>query len=134
MQTMSARYANSFDFSKSTDAQLREAFDLWAPENTLGDTPEWREMYAAGRLAIIEEAHRRALGIKVREIVITSTGRRVGGADGHSFRGSDRHVGTAREFAEAFGLRLVDRPCARQGSAKGVDGNGYEITLEWWVI
>lgn len=127
-------HVNRFDFSKLNDVQLRETFHLWRPENTPGDSPEWLELYAAGRAAIIEETHRRALGIKVREVVITSTGRRVGGWDGHSFRNCDRHVGTASEFAEAFGLRLINRPCAPQGSAKGVDGNGYEIELSWQVV
>lgn len=124
--------AADFDFSHLSDTQLRETFDIWSKDDG-AQGAEWSELYRVGMEAIVEESHRRALGIKRREITISSFGRRENGWDGHSFLDNQVHVGTGAEFMEAFGLRLTDRPFAATGKAVGVDGNGYHITLEWFV-
>lgn len=125
-------FASTFDFAHLSDTQLRETFDIWAADT--GDQgEEWSELYRAGMAAIVEESHRRALGIKRREITISSYGRRENGWDSHSWMDNQVHVGTSAEFMEAFGLRLTDRPYTNAGTATGVDGNGYHVTLEWQV-
>ena len=137
MLTMAARYANSFDFSRMTDVQLRETFELWAPENTTNDTPEWRWMYETGRLAIIEETHRRALGMKVREVTVSSFGVNANGVRVvNAYTNTERLVGTAREFMELFGLKVGDLPARREGvlTNRATGPDGELVSIAWEVV
>lgn len=127
MLTTGMRYADSFDFSDLTDADLRVTFDLWATDNA--PSGDWVELYAAGRAAIIEEAHRRALGIRKYEITITCYSRHS--STGASWGDYETFVGTTPEFMERFGLRSVNDPYRAQGDAVGRSANGEQVTLEW---
>lgn len=65
------RYADSFDFEGRGDEYLRETFEIWGLSNAMDN--DWAELYAAGRQAIIEELHGRALVMdEKREIVRAS--------------------------------------------------------------
>jgi len=121
------RYADSFDFSHLNDVQLRETFDLWAPG--LADTEDWAELYAAGRAAIIEEAHRRALGIRKYEVEVTCYARHS--STGASWFYGETFVGTTPEFAERYVLRSVNAPYRASGSAIGRSANGEQVTMSW---
>lgn len=124
MATMVERYADSFDFSNLSDVQLRETFDLWAPDNE--PSAAWSELYALGRKAIIEECHRRALAISKRFVTITC------GTE-HT-RSDEFFTGTAAEFMAAFGLRMRNRVLRPEGSATGVGVCGHQVVLDWEVV
>lgn len=127
MTTTGMRYADSFEFDHLSDAQLRETFDLWSPSNA--GTSGWQELYAAGRAAIVEEAHRRALGIRKYEV--TTTCYTQHSTTGASWVDYYTFVGTSQEFMREFGLRLINRPFARRGEAVGRSANGEQVTMSW---
>lgn len=116
-----------FNFDHFTDEQLRETFELWAPTNLPGD--QWAELYEVGRAAIIEEAHRRALGIRKYEVEVTCYARHS--STGASWFYFETFVGTTPEFMDRYGLRLINRPCAKQGEAVGYSANGEQVTMTW---
>lgn len=124
--TDGTRYAESFDFSHLTDEQLRETFDVWASAD--GDAG-WGELYAAGMVAIVEEAHRRALGIRKYEVDVTCYARHS--TTGASWFYGETFVGTTPEFMERYALRTVNAPYRAQGEAVGRSANGEQVTMTW---
>lgn len=127
MITTGTRYADSFEFNSLNDVQLRETFELWAPGNA--DTDDWAELYAAGQAAIIEEAHRRALGIRKYEVDVTCYAQHS--STGASWFYNETFVGTTPEFMERYALRGVNAPYRASGEAVGRSANGEQVTMSW---
>lgn len=117
----------AFDFGGMTDVELRETFDVWSPENA--PSPEWAEAYCTGRTAIVEETHRRALGIRKYEVDVTCYARHS--VTGASWCDYETFVGTTPEFMERYGLRSVNDPYRAQGDAIGRSANGEQVTMSW---
>jgi hypothetical protein len=121
-----------FDFTKTTD----EALFQMHKDFTLGAKGEGEhaEICRAGEEAAYTEMHRRALGIKVRYVSTASTGENANGVRVvNGWTNCERYIGTAREFAETFNLRLVNRPYAMSGECQTVGFNGEIVKMAWQV-
>lgn len=116
----------SFNFDHMSDVELCETFDLWAPGNE--PSAAWTELYALGRAAIIEEAHRRALAVTRRFVTITCGTEHI--------RDDQMVTGTTEEFLEAFGITadMINQELkADQGSITGVGSCGHRVVLDWEI-
>lgn len=115
----------TFNFSSYADEALRTWHEDAAQMDVTGMGAYEAEMHAAWVEAMVTEAHRRALGIKVRSVITIPV---AGG-----WSSNETFIGTSGEFMEAFGLRLADRPFAACGQAQGLNAHGELVTLDWQV-
>lgn len=116
-----------FDFGNQSDEQLREVFELWAPDNA--PSAQWAELYSDGREAIVAEAHRRALGVHKWSIDLVCYAK--DSSSGVSWGDYVSFVGTVAEFMQEYGLKITNRPAAKTGEAVVWSPNNERVQMAW---